>query len=60
MQALVDPYFFVEPLPAHHSDLGQPIPRRNLHPTATDYDPDAPLSLFDPAAIPADGMDEFY
>ena len=28
-EALVEPYFFTEPLPAHHSDL--PIPVRGEH-----------------------------
>ncbi|XP_030828515.1 cyclin-dependent kinase 20-like [Strongylocentrotus purpuratus] len=54
-EALLHPYFFTEPLPAHHSEL--PIPqrsrrgRRSQH--AKEYDIDVPLeqTLIDPQEI---------
>ena len=56
LQALLHPYFFAEPLPAHHSEL--PIPQRTskkmrrVH-QAHDYNVDTPLaeSLLDPDLI---------
>ena len=46
MQALIHPYFFTEPLPAHHSEL--PIPARNAHKVSAagirpDFDVSAPV-----------------
>ncbi|XP_064632586.1 cyclin-dependent kinase 20-like [Lineus longissimus] len=54
-QALLHPYFFTEPLPAHHSEL--PIPQRSKKmrhiQQAHDYNTDVPLekSLIDPDLI---------
>lgn len=52
-EALLHPYFFTEPLPAHHSEL--PIPQRTKRgivrrQAAHDYNPDIPLekTLIDP------------
>uniref|UniRef100_UPI003AAAA085 cyclin-dependent kinase 20 isoform X2 n=1 Tax=Centroberyx gerrardi TaxID=166262 RepID=UPI003AAAA085 len=57
-QALLHPYFFCSPLPAHHSELpipqrgGRP-PRQRLQPPPTDFSLDLPLqhSLVDPALL---------
>ena len=54
-QALLHPYFFTEPLPAHHSEL--PIPQRSKKirhmQQAHDYKVDTPLekSLVDPELL---------
>ena len=50
-QALLHPYFFTPPLPAHHSEL--PVPptqKAHSHKHVHDFDVDAPLqgSLPDP------------
>ena len=45
MQALLHPYFFAPPLPAHHSEL--PIPaRRSKSSHSDDFDPLAPIENF--------------
>lgn len=56
IQALVHPYFFTEPLPAHHSEL--PIPQRSSHgmqrrQNTHQYNIDAPLekSMTDPELL---------
>ncbi len=56
LQALLHPYFFTEPLPAHHSEL--PIPQKSTKKArnarhAHEYNIEVPLenSLVDPDAI---------
>jgi len=57
LQALLHPYFFTRPLPAHHSEL--PIPARNARRTSgrgqlrRAFDIDVPLekSLVNPALL---------
>ena len=55
-QALLHPYFFSDPLPAHHTEL--PIPSRSTKKVrrahqAREYNPEAPLedSLVSPALL---------
>uniref|UniRef100_A0A3Q3GBI4 Uncharacterized protein n=1 Tax=Labrus bergylta TaxID=56723 RepID=A0A3Q3GBI4_9LABR len=55
LQALLHPYFFSSPLPAHHSELPIPqrcgrLPRQHLQAPATDFSLDLPLqnSVLDP------------
>ena len=67
-QALLHPYFFTEPLPAHHSEL--PIPARNARKTSGrgplrhTFDIDVPLekSLVNPASLVHNvvGMPDFH
>uniref|UniRef100_A0A3Q3EUF7 Cyclin-dependent kinase 20 n=1 Tax=Labrus bergylta TaxID=56723 RepID=A0A3Q3EUF7_9LABR len=57
-QALLHPYFFSSPLPAHHSELPIPqrcgrLPRQRLQAPPTDFSLDLPLqsSVVDPALL---------
>lgn len=58
LQALLHPYFFSSPLPAHHSELPIPqrqgrSPRQRLQAPPTDFSPDLPVqrSVIDPAML---------
>lgn len=49
-EALVHPYFFTPPLPAHHSELPTPTRQTHTHAAPHDFSVDAPLldSFTDP------------
>eukprot|EP00051_Salpingoeca_urceolata_P024012 m.415621 g.415621 ORF g.415621 m.415621 type:complete len:339 (-) comp20177_c2_seq54:3526-4542(-) len=52
-EALLHPYFFTHPLPAHHSELPIPPPRSSrMMPFATNIDLDGPLGLVKPELLP--------